>query len=251
MLTQNQKEQIFYLCKDNETLRDIFSQLCHSIDEDLGNLNQLVRNELSALSASIQLWLPTHPSLSEQRQWTIIEEDYEHLHHLMTMYENYRNNFHVKNTYIDVVNICEKISFEFQSLASEKHIDFLFENKMTHPQLLHHYFGDAEKIEDSVIGLLKQAFFTIPGVTYVKFSLHNTVSPNAIIHVEWNGTMIAETDLQDLKQAQISKYLYAKYKEIITAKQIADICNFDFSISSSEERTYVDLGIPTYEKANV
>ncbi len=248
VLTQSQKEQIFYLCKDNETLRDIFSQFCHSIDEDLGHLNQMVRNELSALSASVQMLIQKNPSLMEQRQWSIIEENYSNLYRLMTIYENYRNNFHTKSTYIDVVDLCEKISSQFQTLASERNIDFLYENHMTNPQILRHYFGDSEKIEDSIIGLLKHAFHTIPGVTYVKISLHNIDTTKAIIHVEWNGTMITEKDLQDLKQAQISKSLYAKYNGIITAKQFADICEFDFSISSSEEKTYVDFGIPTTEK---
>lgn len=248
MLTQNQKEQIFYLCKDNETLRDIFRQFCHSIDEDLENLNQMVRNELSALSGTIQLLIQKNPNLMEQRQWSIIEEIYGKLDVLITTYETYRNNFHVKNTHIDVINICEKISSNFQTLASKKNINFVYVNEMTHSQILHDYFGDAEKIEDSIIGLLKQAFFTIPEVTYVKLSLHNIDSTKAIIHIERDGAMISETDLQDIKLGQISNCLYTRYKDIIITKQLANVCGFDFSISSSEEKTYINLGMPTIKK---
>lgn len=244
MLTQSQKEQIYYLCKDNETLRDIFSQLCHSIDEDLGRLNQMVRNELSVLSASVQMLAQKNPSLKEQRQWAIIGEDYENLYHLMTDYENYRNQFRMKSTYIDVVELCEKIASQFQSIASEKHIDFSFRNQMTNPKILNHYFGDAEKIQDAIIMLLKHALCIIPDVTYVKISLHNTDTQKAIVHVERDGAMIPEKELQDLQREQISKTLYSKHIGVLTAKQLAGTCGYDFTISSSEEKTYVDFGIP-------
>lgn len=251
MLTQSQKEQIYYLCKDNETLRDIFSQFFHSIDEDLGRLNQMVRNELSVLSASVQMLAQLNPSLREQRQWGIIEEDYDNLYRLMTDYENYRNQFRMKSTYIDVVALCEKIASQFQSIASERHIAFSFENAMTHPQILHHYFGDAEKIADAIIGLLKHALYIIPNVTYVKISLHNTNAQKAVVHVERDGATIPEKELQDLQREQISKALFEKHIGVLTAKQLADACGHDFTIFSSEEKTYVDFGIPALINATV
>lgn len=250
MLTQSQKEQIFYLCKDNETLRDIFSQFCHSIDEDLGHLNQMVRNELSVLSASVQMLAQKNPSLREQRHWTIIEEDYANLYSLMTTYENYRNNFRMKSTYIDVVKLCEKIATKFQTISSKRHIAFLFENQMTNAEILNNYFGDAEKIEDAIIGLLKHAFQS-PDVTYVKISLHNQGNTKAVIHVERNGAMIPEKELQDLQMELVSKRLYAKHIGILTAKQLADTCGYKFTLSSSEEKTYADFIIPATEKTTM
>lgn len=247
MLTQSQKEQIYYLCKDNETLRDIFSQFCHSIDEDLGHLNQMVRNELSVLSASVQMLEQKNPSLKDQRQWAIIEENYENLYRLMTIYENYRNNFRVKKSYIDVVELCEKIASKFQTIASKKNIDFSFENQMTHPQTLHNYFGDGEKMEDAIIGLLKHAF-QIPDITYAKISLYNEGTTKAVIHVERDGSMIPENELQDLQRDLVSKPLYAKHIGIITAKQLANACGYNFAISSSENQTCVDFIIPVLEK---
>lgn len=250
MLTQSQKEQIYYLCKDNETLRDIFSQLCHSIDEDLGHLNQMVRNELSVLSASLQMLEQKNPSLKDQRQWAIIEENYDNLYGLMTIYENYRNNFRVKKSYIDVVELCEKISSKFQNIASKKKIDFLFENQMKYSQILHNYFCDGEKMEDAIIGLLKHAS-QIPDITYAKISLHNESTTKAVIHVEWNGSMIPENELQDLQRELVSKPLYARYIGIITAKQLANACGYNFAISSSEEKTYVDFILPVLEKVTI
>lgn len=250
MLTQSQKEQIYYLCKDNETLRDIFSQFCHSIDEDLGHLNQMVRNELSVLSASLQMLEQKNPSLKDQRQWAIIEENYENLYGLMTIYENYRNNFRAKKTYIDVVELCEKIASKFQTIASKRMIDFSFENQLTHPQTLHNYFGDEEKIQDAIIGLLKHAF-QIADITYVKIFLLNEGTTKAVIHVEWNGSMIPENELQNLQRELVSKPLYAKHTGILIAKQLANTCGCDFSISSSEEKTYADFVIPVLEKVTI
>lgn len=250
MLTQSQKEQIFYLCKDNETLRDIFSQLCHSIDEDLGHLNQMVRNELSVLSASVQMLAQKNPSLREQRHWTIIEEDYANLYNIMTTYENYRNNFRMKSTYIDVVKLCDKIASKFEIIAAKRHIAFSFENRMKHPQILNNYFGDAEKIEDTIIGLLKHAFQT-PDVTYVKISLHNLGNAKAVVHVERNGAMIPEKELQNLQMDLVSKPLYVKHMGILTAKHLADTCGYNFTLSSSEEKTYADFIIPTTEKTTI
>ena len=192
-----------------------------------------------------------NPSLKEQRQWAIIGEDYDNLYHLMTDYENYRNQFRMKSTYINVLELCEKIASQFQTIASKRKIAFSFENKMTHPQILYHYFGDAEKLEDAIIGLLKHAFHIIPDVTYVKVSLYNEGTKKSVIHVERNGAMIPERDLQDLQREQISKELYTKHIGVLTAKQLAASCGYDFNIFSSEEQTYVDFIIPALKTKTV
>lgn len=247
MLTQNQMEQIYYLCQDNETLKDIFCQFCESIDEELGMLNQKVRSELAVLATSNQLLLEQNPSLKLQKQWSIIEDDYNHLYDLMEKYEDYRNHFRMKKNFVNVTTLCKKIATNSKKVAKEQNITFSYENRLIVPQVLEHYYCDGQRLADAILGLLKHAFYSIPEVSCVHMRLENTDSTHAVFYIERDGAMLQKKELEDLTKEHISKEIYNRHVGILTAKHFADCCKFDFTISSTPEKTYVSMVLPAIQ----
>lgn len=241
MLDKKQIDQLFELCNENEALQLALSEFCDSLYDDLTAINKVFRTQLSICEGSCQLIIQKNPTLSSQKDWENLCNDFEQLTSIIDKYEQYKDRLLLHYSYVDIISLCEKIKLTFDDTARARHIDFSLETDVAHPEIFQHFLCDAEKMQESIFSLLKHAFHIIPDVSYVKIQLKETETMQGMIHVQRDGAMIPPEDLKNLQSGTVSKETFLKHFGILTVKRFVESTHGRLVFDSDEEKTYVTI----------
>lgn len=246
MPKQELLEQIYYLTQNNETLSDVFSQFKRQTADELGEISSALRNELSILNASNSLLALQNPTLKEQRQWKIIQENFDLLTQLLYKIERYRCALTGNYEFVNLIELCDKISASYAIRAKEKNISFSYEKNITNPSIFVNYFCDRRRLEDAIVSLLVHAADQISGVTSVRFCLTNPDPKHGELYIERNGKIISDREMDELNKEHISKELFKNHVGVLLAKYNCEYNNWIFDFDSSHNKSYARALFPSW-----
>lgn len=208
------------------------------------NFIQTLRNRLTTISGNIHLVEHDMKKLQENENWKQLKSEFQELTELLNCYDLSCSCLDFQNESVNILTLCQRIAYTFQPTALSRHINFTIEQQLENPAILHGYTCDSYQMQETIINMLNHTFHTICDVSYITLTICDEKSGYFTINIQRDGSAIPEEIIQNLNEKDISRELFQKYADILSAKRFLDVCDGEFEFSSNSEKTTVKLHFP-------
>ncbi len=120
----------------------------------LTTISHEIRNPLSLVYSKLELMELKYPELKTMKHWDSLVEDVTYMKHLLEELSTYNNGSQLKIARVDSTAFFRKLILSFAISIEESEVEFV-----SHiPDHLPDYYGDAYKLQEVFMNLLRNAF---------------------------------------------------------------------------------------------
>ncbi len=120
----------------------------------LTTISHEIRNPLSLVYSKLELMELKYPELRAMKHWASLVEDVTYMKHLLEELSTYNNGSQLNISHMDSTMFFRKLILSFAISIEESEVEFISDI----PDNLPDYYGDAYKLKEVFMNLLRNAF---------------------------------------------------------------------------------------------
>ena len=194
MLTNININKMNQLTSENETAKQIVSQLLENHQTIVSMISHEIRNPLTLVSSALQIIEIQHPEVINFHGWSQAIEDIEFMCNLLNELSDFNNGSTLHHSVFSLEKLLKNIAVSFAMSLDSINSNIEFTSKISLNS--DNYTGDKIKFEEVILNLLRNAKDAVMEQSYRMIRLTaDRIDDRIVIRCKDNGCGIPE-DLQ-------------------------------------------------------
>ena len=194
MLTNININKMNQLTSENETAKQIVSQLLENHQTIVSMISHEIRNPLTLVSSALQIIEIQHPEVINFHGWSQAIEDIEFMCNLLNELSDFNNGSTLHHSVFSLEKLLKNIAVSFAMSLDSINSNIEFTSKISLNS--YNYTGDKIKFEEVILNLLRNAKDAVMEQSYRMIRLTaDRIDDRIVIRCKDNGCGIPE-DLQ-------------------------------------------------------
>lgn len=195
MLTNININKMNQLTSENETAKQIVSQLLENHQTIVSMISHEIRNPLTLVSSALQIIEIQHPEVINFHGWSQAIEDIEFMCNLLNELSDFNNGSTLHHSVFSLEKLLKNIAVSFAMSLDSINSNIEFTSKISLNS--DNYTGDKIKLEEVILNLLQNAKDAVSEKTFTDskgsiFLCAEKISDSIVISCTDNGCGISD-----------------------------------------------------------
>ena len=238
MLTNININKMNQLTSENETAKQIVSQLLENHQTIVSMISHEIRNPLTLVSSALQIIEIQHPEVINFHGWSQAIEDIEFMCNLLNELSDFNNGSTLHHSVFSLEKLLKNIAVSFAMSLDSINSNIEFTSKISLNS--DNYTGDKIKLEEVILNLLQNAKDAVSEKTFTDskgsiFLCAEKISDSIVISCTDNGCGISDDIVNTIFDPFVTYKTNGTGLGLALSKKIIEAYGDSFIVTASDE----------------